>query len=223
MASSFEGWGFLFDLDGVLVDTAKFHYEAWKYLADKLSIPFSKEDNEKLKGISRRDSLEKLLSMGTYIFSEKEKQKMMHQKNVCYIEKISKMDKRNLLPGAIYFLDNAKAKGISCALASASKNARLVLEKTGIANYFEVVIDGNAVTKTKPDPEVFLKAAYGINIRPEKCIVFEDSQAGVEGGIKAHMKVIGIGDEKNVVGAHGVVKTLDEISFSWLRSRIGQI
>ena len=146
----------LFDLDGVLVDTARYHYEAWLVLANQLSIPFTEKENEQLKGISRTESLERLLSFGKMEqkFSEKEKSAFAEQKNNLYLQAIQKMDETSVLPGAIAVLEYLKKTNIKIGLGSASKNARLILEKTNLTSYFDVLIDGTQVSKAKPDPEV---------------------------------------------------------------------
>ncbi len=184
---------FIFDLDGVIVDTAKYHFLAWKNLAESLDIPFTIEDNERLKGISRFDSLEIILQLGNRNLSAHEKNVLAVQKNTEYVEFIKKMTAKEILPGVVEFLDSSKKSGLKIALGSASKNAPLILERLNIEDYFDVIIDGNTISKSKPNPEVFLKGAEALNIPPENCVVFEDAQAGVEAAKAANMKCVGIG------------------------------
>ena len=197
----------LFDLDGVLVDTARYHYEAWLVLANQLSIPFTEKENEQLKGISRTESLERLLSFGKMEqkFSEKEKSAFAEQKNNLYLQAIQKMDETSVLPGAI-------------GLGSASKNARLILEKTNLTSYFDVLIDGTQVSKAKPDPEVFLKGAQQLNVPPNACLVIEDSEAGCQAALAGNMHVLGIGENINLPSAEYVIPDLtvfDQVRSFW--------
>jgi beta-phosphoglucomutase len=195
----------IFDLDGVIVDTAKYHYLAWKRLADELGFYFSPEDNERLKGVSRVRSLEILLEVGGILLEEEVKTKLADKKNVWYVEYIMKMTPDEILPGVISFLIEAREKGMKTAIGSASKNARTILERIDIIKYFDVIIDGNKVSKAKPDPEVFLLAASTLQVKPGECIVFEDAEAGVEAALNGQMHVIGIGSEKNLGKAEMVI------------------
>lgn len=183
----------LFDLDGVVVDTAKYHYLAWKRLANSLGFDFTKEDNERLKGVSRVQSLEILLSIGKVKLSEAEKLKMAEEKNNWYVEYISKLDESEILPGVKSLLIELRKNGIKIALGSASKNSMLILNNLKLIPYFDVIVDGNKVSKAKPDPEVFLLGAKELNVHPSECVVFEDAQAGIEAAKAANMKAIGIG------------------------------
>jgi len=201
----------LFDLDGVIVDTAKYHYLAWKRLADELGFNFTKEDNEKLKGVSRRGSLERLLEIGKMSFNEETMEKLAEKKSTWYVEYISKMDESEILPGAKEFILRLRNEGVKTALGSASKNTPLILEKLGIRDLFDVVVDGNMVSKTKPDPEVFLKCAELLNVKPENCIVYEDAEAGVIAAKTAGMKCVGIGKKDVLALADAVVEGLHEI------------
>ncbi len=185
----------IFDLDGVIVDTAKYHYLAWKRLAKELNFDFTEKDNERLKGVSRMASLDILLSIGGLSFSEKEKIKLAEKKNKWYVEYISKLDKNEILPGVEDFLRKLKQNGIKIALGSASKNSMLILNNLQLVPYFDTIIDGNKVSKAKPDPEVFLLAAKELNIPSEYCVVFEDAEAGIEAAKKANMKAIGVGSK----------------------------
>lgn len=186
---------FIFDLDGVIVDTAKYHYLAWQKIANALNIDFTNEHNELLKGVSRVRSLDIILELGNIQASQEDKNKWLIQKNEDYLTYLVDMDKSEILPGVFPVLEFLKEKKQAIALGSASKNARPILEKTGIISYFDVIVDGNDVTNAKPDPEVFLKAAQLLNISPENSIVFEDSVAGVQAANIAKMTSIGIGSK----------------------------
>lgn len=186
----------IFDLDGVIVDTAKYHYLAWKRLADSLGIQFNEQDNEQLKGVSRIESLNWILRHGGKQIDSTEFEKSLEIKNTWYLEYIQEIGPEEILPGVKEFLISVQQKKIRIALGSASKNALLILEKIQLLNYFEAIIDGNKVSKAKPDPEVFLNAAAELRVDPTECIVFEDALAGVHAAKMANMSVIGIGDEK---------------------------
>jgi beta-phosphoglucomutase len=183
----------IFDLDGVIVDTAKYHYLAWKRLAGEYGFDFTEADNERLKGVSRLRSLEILLEIGGLTFDEADKEKMAAQKNQWYIDYIRHMDASEILPGAAEYLQSLRKKGVKTALGSASKNAPLILQRLGISDFFDVVIDGNKVSKAKPDPEVFLRAADELEVPPTACVVFEDAEAGIEAALQAGMGAVGIG------------------------------
>ena len=207
----------LFDLDGVLVDTAKYHYLAWKRLAEELSIEFSVEDNEKLKGVSRMQSLEIILELGNTKLDNERKIQLAEKKNIWYVEYISKLTPEDILPGVIGFLKSTKANNIKIALGSASKNSMLILESLNLTNYFDAIIDGTKVSKAKPDPEVFLKGAEALNVLPSQCIVFEDAEAGVEAAINAGMYCIGIGSKDILKKAHLVLPGFSDITFDKLQ------
>jgi beta-phosphoglucomutase len=183
----------IFDLDGVIVDTAKYHYLAWKRLAHKYGFDFTETDNERLKGVSRVRSLEILLEIGGLSLDEAEKEKMAAQKNEWYVDYIRHMDASEILPGSAEYLQNLRAKGIKTALGSASKNTPLILERLGISDLFDSVVDGNKVSKAKPDPEVFLRAAAELNVPATSCVVFEDAEAGIKAALRANMGAVGIG------------------------------
>ncbi|MFH1511833.1 MAG: beta-phosphoglucomutase [Bacillota bacterium] len=190
--------GLIFDLDGVIVDTAKYHYLAWKELADSLGIRFTKKDNERLKGVSRVRSLEIILEIGGLTLNQAQQQAYRTQKNDRYLEYIHKLKEEEILPGARQFLLDARAAGYQIALGSASKNAMLILEKLKIAQLFDAVIDGTSVTKAKPDPEVFLKGAEALHVPAGECVIFEDAEAGIEAAHNAGMKAVGIGSRKRL-------------------------
>ena len=185
---------FIFDLDGVIVDTAKYHYLAWKKIANELGIEFTHEHNELLKGVSRVRSLDIILGLGQVDASQEQKNQWLIQKNEEYLTYLVDMDSNEILPGVMSVLEFLKANQQPIALGSASKNARPILEKTGILSYFDIIVDGNDVSNAKPDPEVFLQAAQKLGISNENSIVFEDSVAGIQAANIAAMKSIGIGD-----------------------------
>ncbi|MDR0586566.1 MAG: beta-phosphoglucomutase [Treponema sp.] len=205
--------GAIFDLDGVLVDTAKYHYLAWKRLAQELGFFFTEEDNERLKGVSRLRSLEILLETGHCSMTEEEKAAAAEKKNAWYVEYLHALDEGALLPGSREYLRQLRAGGIKTALGSASKNAPLILERLSIAPFFDAVIDGNLVSRAKPDPEVFLKGAKALALSPSSCVVFEDSAAGIEAARAGGMRVIGVGRPENLPGAEKYVASLQELLF----------
>jgi beta-phosphoglucomutase len=204
--------GCLFDLDGVLVDTAVYHYQAWKALANSLGFNFTEAQNEHLKGVNRMKSLEMILNWGNVTKTEVEMAQLAAAKNEQYVGMISKMTADEVLSGTLPLLEQLKAAGIKIALGSASKNSGMILERTNLAHFFDAIIDGNHVNASKPDPEVFLKGAAALELEPANCIVFEDAQAGVQAAINGGMKVIGIGQQENLKGANMVIKDLSEIN-----------
>ncbi|MEN9700461.1 MAG: beta-phosphoglucomutase [Bacteroidota bacterium] len=186
--------GFLFDLDGVLVSTEHNHFVAWQRCAHSLGIPFSEQENELLKGVSRVDSLKKILELGSKTISDTDFEALLQSKNEYYLESIQDLNQSNLLPGVLDLLIQAKAKGIKLGVGSSSKNARFILDKLQIASFFEVVIDGNGVTHPKPDPEVFLNGAKQLGLSPAECLVFEDAASGVQAALAGGFKVVGVGN-----------------------------
>jgi len=208
----------IFDLDGVIVDTAIYHFKSWKRLADELGINFTLHDNERLKGVSRVRSLEIILEIGNVRKTETEQKELASRKNEWYTEMISKMKPDEVLPGAREFLQQVKNAGIKTALGSASKNAGIILEKTGLTPLFDAIIDGNQVTKAKPDPEVFLKGAEAVQTDPVDCVVFEDAIAGVEAALAGGMKVIGIGSSEILGKANLIVPGLNKMNLEILKS-----
>ncbi len=208
----------IFDLDGVIVDTAVYHFKSWKRLADELGINFTEHDNERLKGVSRMRSLEIILEIGNVTKTEAEQQELAARKNTWYTEMISKMKPEEVLPGAREFLELVRNAGIKTALGSASKNSGIILEKTNLTKYFDVIIDGNHVTKAKPDPEVFLKGAEAVQAQPTDCVVFEDAIAGIEAGLAGGMKVVGIGKPEILNKANLVVSGLDKMDLNKLNT-----
>ena len=192
----------IFDLDGVICDTARYHYLAWKELADSLQIPFTPQDNERLKGVSRMASLDIILEMGGLVSVDAAKKAhWMQQKNARYIAMVSSMTQDELLPGAQDFLKELRRCGIKTALGSASKNASLILARLGIAGLFDAVVDGTHVAKPKPAPDVFLQGARQLHISPTECLVFEDAAAGVQAALAGGMRCIGVGSPDVLVGA----------------------
>ncbi|MGB2413237.1 MAG: beta-phosphoglucomutase [Schleiferiaceae bacterium] len=190
--------GFLFDLDGVIVDTAVFHFQAWRRLAQKLGGDFTEEQNEQLKGVSRVDSLNKIIEWTGATVSDEEFQSLMVEKNEWYLELVQGLGPQDALPGALNFLQTAYDQGIKIALGSASKNAPMILEKLGITPLFTAIIDGNNVVNGKPHPEVFLKGAEALGLEPSECVVFEDSIAGVQAAKTGGMSSVGIGDAETL-------------------------
>ncbi|WP_163514247.1 beta-phosphoglucomutase [Gelidibacter japonicus] len=211
---------FIFDLDGVIVDTAKYHFLAWKKLAGTIGIDFTEHQNEQLKGVSRVKSLEKILAWGNKSISDAEFTRLMGFKNDDYLTYIDKMDEEEILPDVTKTLDFLRGKKQHIALGSASKNARMILEKVNILEKFDVIVDGNDVTKGKPDPEVFLKAAQHLNVPPEHCIVFEDAVAGIQAANNAQMISIGIGDKDTLHEADYVFTDFTEMSIEFLNELI---
>lgn len=198
----------IFDLDGVLVDTAKFHYQAWKRLAKELGFDFAEQDNERLKGVSRMRSLDILLEVGSLSFPEAEKEAMAAKKNAWYVDMLQTLNTGDLLPGARETLEQFRALGVCTVLGSASKNSPLILEKLEIHDLFDAIIDGNRTQRAKPDPEVFLLGAQDVGVLPTDCVVFEDALAGIEAAHAARMLAVGVGESHNLPGADYLVPSL---------------
>jgi beta-phosphoglucomutase len=211
---------FIFDLDGVIVDTAKYHFLAWKELANSLGFDFTEQQNELLKGVSRVKSLEILLDIGHIELSQAEKDKYLHEKNEQYLGYIAKMDTREILPGIPELLAFLKKEKIPVALGSASKNARLILENLKLLDDFDAIVDGNDVSTAKPDPEVFLIAAERLGIDPKDCIVIEDAFAGVQAANSAGMTSIAIGDPEVLKGADYNLNSTKELTVTLARQLI---
>ncbi|HEX3776896.1 MAG TPA: beta-phosphoglucomutase [Polyangiaceae bacterium] len=198
----------LFDLDGVIVDTAKFHYLAWRELANGLGFDLSEAENEKLKGVSRMESLDIILKLGGVTLEAEEKLRLATIKNGRYVEMIRTIDASEILRGAREYLLALRARGVKVALGSASKNAEIILQNLGVRDLFDAVIDGNKISKSKPDPEVFLLGAQALGIAPSACVVYEDAAAGVEAAKAGGMYAVGIGQAENLPGADLVVPGL---------------
>ncbi|GAB4495589.1 MAG: beta-phosphoglucomutase [Anaerolineales bacterium] len=200
---------FLFDLDGVLTDTAEYHYRAWKRLADELGIPFTREENEALRGIPRRESLLLLLKGRTY--PEAQMQEFMARKNNYYLQFIREITPRDVLPGALELLEEIRASGLKSALGSASKNAREVIERLGIAALLDAVSDGNSVERQKPAPDLFLHAARQLGFPPRECVVVEDASAGIEAALAGGFWTLAIGPASRFSTAHVVLPSLEHV------------
>lgn len=213
---------FIFDLDGVIVDTAKYHYLAWQKIANQLGIEFTPEHNEELKGVSRVRSLELILQLGKIEASQEDKDKWLTQKNEDYLSYLVDMDESELLTGILPVLRYLKEKKQLIALGSASKNARPILEKTGIIHYFDAIVDGNDVSNAKPDPEVFLRAAELLNTAPENAIVFEDSVAGIQAANVANMTSIGIGEAKILHEADYIFPDFTHIETNFIETLVNR-
>ncbi|AVR46984.1 beta-phosphoglucomutase [Christiangramia fulva] len=207
---------FIFDLDGVIVDTAKFHFLAWRKLANDLGFDFTQEQNEQLKGVSRVESLNKILTWGNMKLTEEEFNRQMALKNENYLSYVDKMEEDEILPGVPKVLNFLKEKNIPIALGSASKNARTILKKINLYNTFDAIVDGTDVSKAKPDPEVFLIAAERLHAKPENCVVFEDSLAGVEAANIGKMISIGIGEKQVLHEADFVFPDFTKIEIDFI-------
>ena len=201
----------IFDLDGVIVDTAKYHYLAWGNLAKELGFTFTKKDNERLKGVSRVKSLEILLEIGGITLEKEEFDLYAIQKNSEYVKLIEQLTPNDILPGVKDFISRLKAKGYLIALGSASKNAKFILDHLGLTPDFDTIVDGTHVSKAKPDPEVFLKAARDLNVEAAECTVFEDAIAGVDAAINAGMRVVGVGSITDLGKADLVISTFENL------------
>lgn len=200
--------GCIFDMDGVIVDSAKHHFTAWKMLADELSIPFTLDDNKLLKGLSRIDSLEKILSLGSLELNSNTKLLIMEKKNSIYLDLICSMDEQEILPGVKDLILELKREGVGVCLGSSSKNATVILKNLNLFNLFDGVVDGNHITLSKPDPEVFLKGAEILGVSPSECVVFEDAASGIEAALSGGFFALGIGDVAELSRADAVVSDL---------------
>lgn len=213
---------FIFDLDGVIVDTAKYHFLAWQKLANTLGINFTHDDNEQLKGVSRVRSLEIILGLGNVEATNEQKEEWLTQKNEDYLGYINTMDDSEILPGVMKVLNFLKANNQPIILGSASKNARPILEKVNILHLFDDIVDGNDVSNAKPDPEVFLVGAKKANQTNENSIVFEDSVAGIQAANSAGMMSIGIGEASVLHEADIVFNDFNQISEEFLTELINK-
>ncbi len=210
----------LFDMDGVIVDTAKFHFKAWHRLAESLGVPFTEEQNEQLKGVSRVDSLEKILNWGNITLSQDRKEELMTLKNQWYLDYVATVTPDEMLPGVPSFLNELKEAGIKIGLGSSSKNAELILNKLEITPLFETIIDGNKVQLSKPNPEVFLRGASELSVSPNDTIVFEDAQSGVKAAIDGGFRCVGIGDTSVLNEATIVIPSFENFNLETLKKRI---
>lgn len=208
----------IFDLDGVICDTAKFHFIAWQHIANNFGIEFNLLDNESLKGVSRIDSLSQILKKGNKTITDEEFQAALIKKNEEYLSLVSTMKHEEILPGVESFLESLKDNNIKIALGSASKNATLILEKIGLTHYFDAIIDGNQVEKGKPSPEVFLKGAKAVNVKPENAVVFEDAVAGVEAANRGNFMSVGVGDDHVLRNAKLVITGFENFNLAMLQA-----
>lgn len=207
---------FIFDLDGVIVSTAEFHFKAWKEISRELQIEFSERDNEKLKGVSREDSLRILLEIGGLELTEDHFEQLVDKKNRIYLELIENLSPTDILPAVADRISLLRAYGRKTGIASSSKNTRMVLRKIGLTDFFDVIVDGNRISKPKPDPEIFLTAAAELGTPARSCLVFEDAAAGVEAAKKAGMRVIGIGSKTVLKEADYLFEEFSMISEEFL-------
>ena len=210
--------GFIFDLDGVLTDTAEYHYRGWKRLADEEGIPFTREDNESLRGIPRRESLMRILKERTY--PEEKILGMMDRKNNYYLEFIREVSPKDLLPGARELLEEIHNAGLKSALGSASKNAPDVIRRLGIANLLDAISDGSSVERQKPAPDLFLHAARQLNLKPEECVVLEDAAAGIEAARAGGFHSVGLGPRERVGDAEVLLPSLEGVKLATLLSAL---
>ena len=208
----------IFDLDGVIVDTVPAHYIAWKTIADELGIPFNEEDNEQLKGVSRIQSMKNILAMGDRTMEEEEIIALTEKKNEVYLEIISKMAPKDILPGVNDFLDLLEAHDIPKAIGSSSKNTPTIISAVGLADRFDAIVDGNSVTHSKPDPEVFIKGANKLGFSPAECVVFEDAISGVAAAKAGGMKCIGVGEPDILKDADLVVPDMTNVDLETLEN-----
>lgn len=208
----------IFDLDGVIVDTAHYHFLAWQRLATELGTVLTKEDNERLKGVSRMESLEIILEIGDIHLSAQEKERMATKKNGWFVEYIEEIKPDEIFPGVSELIASLRKKGVKIGLASSSKNAQRVIELLQIGNLFDTVVDGTMIKKTKPDPEIFLLAAARLGVQPADCLVFEDAEAGVEAARSAGMKCIGVGSIEQLKKANRIVERTGDFEMDWLKT-----
>lgn len=208
----------IFDLDGVIVDTAHYHFIAWQRLANELGITFTEKENERLKGVSRMHSLEIILEIGGVTLSEAKKEELATKKNSWFVEYIEAIRPEEIFKGVKEMLQDLRSKGFKVALASSSKNAETVLRLLQVKNLFDTVVDGTMVKNSKPDPEIFLLAASKLGVSPDVCVVFEDAEAGVEAALAAGMKCVGVGSVDQLGKAHAIVKSTADFPISKLNS-----
>ncbi len=211
---------FIFDLDGVITDTAEYHYRGWKRLAEEEGFAFTREDNEHLRGIPRRESL--LLILKGRVYPETKIAEMMERKNNYYLESIKEIPPRDLLPGAKELLEEVRAAGLKCALGSASKNATEVLDRLGIRSLFDAIADGYSVQHQKPAPDLFLYAARQLNLPPEECVVIEDAAAGIAAARVGGFRCVGLGPRERVGEAEVVFPNLSKVRLADLLKALGE-
>lgn len=210
----------IFDLDGVLVDTAQYHFVAWKALAKELGVPFNHEDNENLKGVSRMESLQYILNKGKLDVTPERKEVLAARKNAHYLSLCEQITEDDLFPGVLDFFEALEDDRIAIALGSASKNARMILDRLEISAYFKAIADGNSFTRSKPDPEVFLNAAAMLKLPPESCIVFEDAVSGIQAANAGGFYSVGVGDEDTLWEAQRVIEGFEDLHWQTLKKEI---
>ncbi len=210
----------IFDMDGVIVDTAKFHFKAWYRLADSLGIHFTEKENEELKGVSRVDSLDKILAWGHLQLNNQKKIELMDLKNKWYLDYVTEVNETDMLPGVHDFLKELKAADIKIGLGSSSKNSILILDKLGILDFFDTIIDGNKIHMSKPHPEVFERGAAELGLKPTEIVVFEDAVSGVDAAIAGGFYCIGVGDEDILAKAPANVPSLENMNISTMNKLI---
>lgn len=208
----------IFDLDGVIVDTVEYHFKAWNKIVKELNIPFTKQDNERLKGVSRKRSLDIILELGDVQLDENTKKNLLDRKNHWYREYISQMTPNEVLPGIIDFLRELRENSIRLGLATSSKNGKLILKQVKLSNFFDAMVDGTMITNGKPDPDIFLTCAEILNVAPHNCIVFEDAAAGIEAAIRGEMRTIGVGSAAILKDADHVISGFENFSLDKLSS-----
>ncbi len=208
----------IFDLDGVIVDTVSAHYIAWKTIADELGIPFDKTQNEQLKGVSRIKSMKKILALGNVEMPEEEIKALTKKKNKIYVEIISKMTPADILPGVEDFLLTLEAHNIPKAIGSASRNTPTILKCVGLTNRFDAIVDGNVVSNSKPDPEVFLKGAELLGASPADCVVLEDAISGVKAAKAGGMKCVGVGKPEILKQADLVIPDMTQLTLEKIQN-----
>ncbi|AFH61464.1 beta-phosphoglucomutase [Paenibacillus caseinilyticus] len=206
----------IFDLDGVIVSTDEYHYRAWKRLCEEEGIPFSREINERLRGVSRVESLDLILKGAAQVYSPEAKEELAARKNRYYVQLLQLLTPADILPGVTALLQELKDRGVGCAIGSSSKNTPFILEKIGLGGFFDAVADGNQIRRSKPDPEVFLLAAEKLGLRAEQCVVVEDAEAGIEAALAAGMKAAAVSAAAHYPGAHVRGADLREIGVGQL-------
>lgn len=215
--------GFIFDLDGVLVSTSKYHYLAWKEVSNDIGIDLALNDNERLKGVSRSRSLEIILELGGFKMCKAEQERLCARKNEIYLDYINSLQPSEVLPGVREFLEDVRKRGLGIALGSASKNARLILRKIKLTSYFNALIDGTVVSNAKPDPEVFIKGAEELGIMAENCVVLEDAAVGIDAAHNAGMIAVGIGSKENLPKAGFLLLGFQNVNVDNLIKKCSQL
>lgn len=207
----------IFDLDGVIVDTAHYHFLAWRRLAEELGFDLTLEHNERLKGVSRMHSLEIILELAAVSRTPAEKEMLADRKNTWFAEYIEAMVPGEIFPGVMELIRELRSRGIKLAVASSSRNAQRVIQLLNIRDQFDAIVDGNMITHTKPHPEIFLLAASTLEVDPEHCLVFEDAEAGVEAALAAGMKCVGVGSTRQLIKADRVIPKTGDFKMSTLQ------